>query len=301
MNTFSRTSIATLALIGVTAGWGLTFPLIKASTESLPPFHFIFFRFTVAGFALLMGAILAKKNVSPKSGSRDEWRAGLILGALLFSGFAFQTLGMQTTTASNAGFITGLSVVLVPLLSLGSGHRIGASSWIGIAVSTVGIGLLSLTDRFAFNPGDLLVLICAVAFALHILQVGKYSSRFDPLRITLIQILVGAGLAGVSAFLLERHRFDWSPLSSAVWVSLLFCGVFATAIAFWIQVAFQRYSTPVRTALIFTCEPVFAALFSSRISNEQLTTRQWAGGTLMVAAMLIAELGPQIWKPADRR
>lgn len=298
MKIASRTSIATLSLIGVTAGWGLTFPLIKSSTGSLPPFHFIFIRFLIAGISLLIGALVSRSRLLPEPGfRRKEWAAGLTLGALLFSGFAFQTIGMQHTTASNAGFITGLSVVLVPLFSIKSGSPVGVFSWIGIAISTLGISLLSLTEGFTFNQGDLLVLFCAIAFALHILMVGKFSARHDSFRLTLIQIFAGATLAGVSACYQENLPLIPSGLPAGVWMALLFCGTFATAIAFWIQVVFQRYSSPVRTALIFTCEPVFAAFFSIWISNEQLTARQMTGGALMVAAMLIAELGPQIRKP----
>jgi drug/metabolite transporter (DMT)-like permease len=298
MHSSSRASKATLALIGITAGWGLTFPLIKTSTESLPPFSFIFLRFLIAGLSLLTGAIVGGHSVLAARGKRKgEWLAGTILGTLLLLGFGFQTVGMQSTSASNAGFITGLSVVLVPILSLGSGQKVGVHSWIGILLSLLGISLLSLTETLSFSRGDLLVLVSAAAFALHILLVGRYSPRSDPLRLTLIQVFSGAGLSAVPAFLLERAAIPSGGLPYGVWASLLFCGVFATALAFWVQVTFQRDSTPVKTALIFSCEPVFAAVFSSYLSDEQLSARQLAGGALMVIAMLIAELGPQLWKP----
>jgi drug/metabolite transporter (DMT)-like permease len=298
MKSITNASKATLALIGITAGWGLTFPLIKAATASMPPFSFIFLRFLIAWLSLLIGAVAGGHSVLAATGKRkNEWTAGIVLGVVLSLGFGFQTIGMQSTSASNAGFITGLSVVLVPALSFGLGERIGVYSWIGILVSLLGIYLLSVTEALSFSSGDLLVLLSAIAFAFHILLVGKYSSRFDPFRLTLIQIFSGAILAAVPAFLIERTGISPGAFRPEVWGSLLFCGIFATAIAFWVQVAFQRDSTPVRTALIFTCEPVFAAVFSYYLSEEQLSARQLLGGTLMVAAMLIAEIGPHLRRP----
>lgn len=297
----TRRTRATLALISIALIWGLTFPLIKDSVQSIPAFTFLMLRFLIGAVFLevsrrtLPSFALFQASVKPYTST--ELRVGLFLGCVLFIGFAFQTVGMEYTTASNAGFITGLSVIIVPLLALLAGVKIAPLSWVGIGVSIWGICLLSLTPELSVNFGDLLILGCAFAFAFHILLVGKYSALFDPVKITLIQLWVGVVFSLACALIrelpwLEQLKYNLSSLSLFSVLSIIFCGIFASAVAFLVHLAVQKDSTPVRTALIFTCEPVFGALFSFLIVGEVLSTRQMWGGFLMVLAMLIAEVGP---------
>ncbi len=287
---------ALFALTLITLFWGLTFPVIKGSIQVIAPFTFIAIRFLIGWlFIHLVGKKFKKLDVRGKSSGRAEDRAGMILGVVLFAGYSLQTYGLQFTTSSNAGFLTGLSVVMVPIILKLNGHRVGIYSWIGIALSLIGIALLSLQEAMTLNPGDLLVIACAVAFGLHIVLVGHYSRQFNPIRLAKNQILVCGVLSILSALLLERRQFSLEQFKEIkVIASILFCGILATGTAFLVQNVFQKHTSAVKTALIFTSEPVFAAVFAILISSETMTMQQVVGGTLMIVAMIVAEVGPTL-------
>lgn len=288
-------SIAFAALIFVTAGWGLTFPLIKDSIESVRPFTFIAIRFVMAMSVLIAGR-LGFSALRPRNESKGiaEWAAGLMLGLVLFGTYSLQTIGMQETSSSSAGFLTGLSVVIVPLILLVVGVRIAVFSWIGIGLSIVGAGLLSLTESLTLGRGDLLVIGCAFTVALHIVLVGRFSRLFDPVRMTFIQIGFCLVLTAICAVLVEYKDFDPASYPASAWGAMAFCGVIATAVAYLVQNMAQAFVSPVKTALILTLEPVFGAIFSVLLLQESLRPLQWAGGGVMVMAMVIAEAGPLI-------
>ena len=281
----------------MTAAWGLTFPIIKDSVKSISPFSFVSIRFFIGSLFLWIGG---KKftSLAPAvpAKNRAEWISGVILGLVLFCGYSLQTIGLKYTSASNAGFITGLAVVMVPLIMIFSGNKIRWFTWFAIGMSTVGIALLSLGDSLSFGLGDLLILGCAFAFALHIVLVGKFSLIYDPVRMTNVQILVCAVVSGVFALLTESSELGISSFTQSTVLSLIFCGVVATALAFLVQSSFQRFSSPVKTALIFTCEPVFGAIFSVWIASEMLNFQQYFGGAMMVLAMVVGEIGPSLIK-----
>jgi drug/metabolite transporter (DMT)-like permease len=211
----------------------------------------------------------------------------VLVGLALFAGYAFQTFGLRETTPAKAGFITGLSVVLVPLgqaIFLRRPPR--RNSIVGVALATVGLAMLSLQPDLSISRGDLLVLGCAVAFAAHILLVGRYAPDWPPLRLALVQIVTVAVLSSAAALLLERP-IGWPP--GNVWFAAAFTGLLATALAFFVQSRAQQATSPTHTALIFAAEPVFAGLFSFLLIGEVLGLRQILGSALIVAGMLVSE------------
>jgi drug/metabolite transporter (DMT)-like permease len=293
---------ADTSLILVTLIWGSTFVLVKDLIREVPPLLFLAMRFALGAvtLALVMLAMRRWRGLS-----RTELIWGGVLGLALYAGYVFQTVGLQWTTASNAGFITGLSVVLVPLLTIPVLRQVPSVwAWLGVALATVGLALLSLqvSDRgdlhFSLNSGDAFVLVCAFAFALHILLVARVAPRTDPLRLAFVQVLVCGLLSVFTSMLLEKPV---SSLSIDVWAGTLFMGVAATALTITIQVSMQRFTSAVHTVLIFSLEPVFAAIFGVWLHGDRLQAIAWTGAALILAGMLVAELGGYLAKRAGAK
>ncbi|MGC9400410.1 MAG: DMT family transporter [Anaerolineae bacterium] len=275
---------ADLALVGVTLIWGSTFVVVKRSLESVGPLVFVAARFWTATL-ILWGA----SRMRPAPSSPHLWRDGVLTGLFLTLGFITQTVGLQSTAAGKAAFITGLSVVLVPVIAaLAFGTRPAPPALLGVVMAAVGLGLLTLNRRLRPAPGDLWVLACALAFALHILSTGRFTTRHDTRAFTLVQLLTVALLTTGAALFLERGSLLPPP---DVLPAVLYMGVVATALVFGTQSWAQRYTTPLHTALIFSLEPVFAALFAAFLGGERLTLREGLGGALVLGGMLVAEIG----------
>ena len=272
----------TAALVAVTAIWGATFPLVKVAVERAGVFGFNGVRFAVAAAAL---ALVARGRL--RCLGSDGWRHGGMLGVALFAGYALQTAGLQLTRASNAGFVTGMFVVFTPLLGALLLRRApGWAAAAGAALAFVGLSLLSLDDGFVPRSGDLLVLGCAVAFAFHIVGLGAWSARHDPVALTVVQlVVVGVGHAALVPLLPGPGRWD-----GFVVVALLVTALLASAAAFYVQTAAQRLIPPTRTAVILTMEPVFAGVFGFAFLGERLVARGWLGCALILAGMLLAEV-----------
>lgn len=263
--------------------------MVKSATEQVPVYAFNGVRFLLA--ATVLGA-LAGRGLTRLG--RAGWRRGAVLGGFLFAGYAFQTVGLQHTTASRAGFITGMSVVFVPVLSATLlRRRPTAPALAGVALATTGLALLSLSGSggggAATLYGDALVLACAVSFAAHIIGLGAWSDRHDPLPLATVQLLAAGALH--SAVALPTAGFGSAPAwSGEVLVALAVTGLLASAAAFWIQTAAQQVVSPTRIAIVFTMEPVFAGLFGYLLLGELLTAGGWVGSALILAGMLVAEL-----------
>lgn len=274
---------ADLGLLAVATIWGATFVMVKDALREAGPLTFLAVRFSLATLAFV--PLLARRRQAL------SWRvaaSGGAVGLLLFGGYAFQTAGLQFTSASKAGFITGLSVVFVPILSAAVLGR--PPDWltlVGVGLATVGLGLLSLGDNLALDVGDLLVLACAVCFALHIIAVGHFAPRLDVLGLTAAQILAAAFLNTAGAWLFESPRIAQMV---TILPAALFTGLFATVVAFYLQVHAQRFTTPTHTALIFSMEPVFAALFGYLLAGERLDSRGLVGCGLILIGMLGAQV-----------
>jgi drug/metabolite transporter (DMT)-like permease len=284
--TLSR-PLAELLLVTATLFWGATFPVVKDAIGEVPVLCFLWVRFALA--ALLL-ALLANRRLLTLG-----WkgvRYGVLLGTLLFGSYLFQTFGLELTTASNAGFLTGLNVVWVPLLAgslLRKPPTFGAR--IGVVLALFGLFLLTWHTPWRLNPGDALVVVCSVFVALHVLGLDAWTEGFDGLALTCVQITTMALLGLLGSLLFEP--VSWPRLWSGSLVSaLLITAVFATVYTFWVMTSFQRLTTPTRAALIYTLEPVFAALFSIWLHGDQLGLLGWFGGALIVLGMLVAEVTP---------
>lgn len=292
-----RRMLADGALLVVTAIWGLTFVMVRDAVHAYPVFAFLATRFALALVGLL--PILVWRRHRLRLASRGprlarQLAAGVLIGLALFAGYAFQTTGLLYTTPAKAGFITGLSVVIVPVLGvIFLRERLHPAVVAGVAVALAGLSLLSLSgvrSLAAVNPGDLLVLACAVSFAGQIVLVGRFAPRMNALLLTTAQIATVALLAAIISLVWERPPI-WPPRGQPLFAAL-FTGLLATALAFGVQTAAQRFTSATHAALIFATEPVFAALGSFLLIGEVLSLPEWLGCGLILAGMLLAELGP---------
>ncbi|MBN2027823.1 MAG: DMT family transporter [Actinobacteria bacterium] len=282
----SRARQAELSLIAITVIWGLTFSMVKETLEVIPPFVFMSYRFALA--FLVMAAVCGRRIARL---DRSTAAAGLLLGIFLYGAYSFQTFGLQYTTAGNAGFITGLFVVFVPILStVILRKRPGMRSVLSVIVATIGLGLLSLQPGLKVNSGDILVLACAFTYSLHIIFMDRFVERYDLLLLTLLQMGVVAVLQTGSAFIFEDFVF---PTDGYSWLTIVVCGVFASALAFFVQAWAQREISPVRTSVVLIMEPVFSVFFGIILLGETLSWRGWLGCALMLAGMLITEIRPE--------
>jgi drug/metabolite transporter (DMT)-like permease len=276
-----------LALLTAAAIWGLTFPIVKDALDDIPTFEFLAIRFTIA--TVVLAAIFPR---SARTALRTGWRAGLLAGVLLALGHAFQTLGLERTLSTNAGFITGLYVVFTPLLAAIALRRLPhAAAVIGVLLTTTGLALMSLRfteGRPSFNAGDLLVLVCAVMYAGQIVTLARYASEFDPIALTIQQLGVTA------AFFVVTSPFEElaAPTGSDVWIAILATALGSSVYGISVQTWAQRRISPTRAAVIFSMEAPFAALAAFLLADERLTSRAWFGAALILAGMLIVELRP---------
>jgi len=278
----SRSQWADFSLLLVTLVWGSTFVIVKWAIEDLPPLPFLAIRFALAFISLLPFLYFQKAHIS-----KGTLLKGVALGCLLFSGYAWQTVGLQYTTASNAGFITGLSVVFVPALVALTTRKFPSPGLIlGILSALVGLALLSLGDQFQLNKGDLMVLFCALSFALHIFFVGRYAPQTNATVLASAQILTVSVLSGIFSIFLPQSTMHFS---TNVWVALLVTAIPATSLAFFAQSKMQQFTTATHTALIFSMEPVFAAFSAFFLAGEILTPKALLGAGLVLVGMLISE------------
>lgn len=276
---------ADLALLAVAAAWGLTFPLGKIVLGTLPPFTYLAARFSVA--AVVLVASLPRRH-NPPSG--QAWTAAVGVGIVLFLGYALQTVGLRFTTASKAGFITGLSVAMIPVISAVWLRKAPRPTVLaGIGAATVGLALLTLNESLAVGRGDLLVLGCAVCFATHIVLVGRLAPRLDHVTMATAQVVPVAVLSLLAAFV-ERPLPAVAAAGAPIWFMIAFMAVTATVAAFLVQMWAQRFTTASHTGLMFTFEPVAAAVAAYLALGEVLTGRQAWGAGLILAGIVMADL-----------
>jgi drug/metabolite transporter (DMT)-like permease len=274
---------ADLSLLIVVIVWGYTFVAIKNALAGITPFNFIAIRFTIA---LLILLVVFRKRLSGLD--KFTFLRGSIVGIFLFFAYAFQTVGLKYTTASNAGFITGFSVVLVPVfLALILKARPSAESIIGVSCAIAGLFFLSYNEGYVINRGDILVFFCALAVAFHILSVGHYTKKTDSILLTIVQIAVVTILSIICALLFEEPAV---PGDAVVWEAIFITSIFATVGAYLIQNIMQRFTSSTHTALIFSGEPVFAGIFGYCLLGERLGGWSVLGCTLILAGMVISEL-----------
>jgi len=273
-----------LALVFVAVIWGLTFPVVKDAVAEYPTFSFLTVRFAIASVAFAL--------IFPRSLRKFSWnavRAGIVAGVFISLGYIFQTLGLELTGATRAGFITGMAVVMTPILQVIVLRKIPhIYSLGGVALATAGLWLLSADSAGGgWNSGDTLVLIGAVCFACHWIVLGKVSASHPVDVLTLVQLMVASAMAGVMTLFTEPLV---APSGTALWGSLLLTGVLASAVAFGIQTYALRHISPTRVALIIINEPVFAGVFGFLLLGEVLGVEGWIGSGFILGGMLLSEV-----------
>ncbi|MFX1554623.1 MAG: DMT family transporter, partial [Promethearchaeota archaeon] len=281
-----RDIIAIFLLILTTVLWGTSFIITKNITQEVPIFLYLGLRFLIAflGFIPFFPRL---KNLNKKI-----FIMGLITGMFYFIGIVFQTYGLQfqSTTAGKAGFITGLSTVIVPFLTwIGFKKRPQIRVWLAVILSVVGMAFLLLEGESGFIIGDIFVLICAFFFALYIVLNDKYVRLTDIYLYSIIQVLMISASSFICS-LLFREKYDLLAYPLPFWIVMIYMGIAVMTLTIIFQNWAQQYQGPTQTAIIFTLEPVFAALFGFFIGNEMFSLFGWVGCVLIFAAILITVL-----------
>lgn len=283
--TSRRTSLlASAALLAMTASWGSTFFLIRDLLERVPTLDFLAVRFLIATVAMLLVAPRAVARLSPESR-----RHAMVLGAIYGVAQILQTSGLAHTPASVSGFITGMYVVITPLLAaVLLRTRIGALTWAAVALAAVGLGVLTL-QGLSLGYGEGLTLLSAVLYALHIVGLGAWSDPRQALGMSIVQIGVIALLCSIATV----PDGVVLPSGAADWASVIYMALVAGAAAMLAQTWAQAHLPPTRSAIIMSMEPVFAATFAVWLGGEPATSRMLGGGLLVLTAMLLVELAPR--------
>jgi drug/metabolite transporter (DMT)-like permease len=282
--------LSELALIGIASIWGLTFVMVQDAIRELPTMAFLAYRFIPA--SLIVAVIFhARLRAMPAAG----WRAGLLMGVFLTGGYIFQTLGLEETTASNTGFITGLFVVLTPVLgAIFLRQSIPLVAWLAAGVAMIGLWLLAGAGTDFDFRGDGLVLVCAFSLAAHILATANAVKRFDVGALLAIQL----GTVGAVSLAIAAVAGDLEPpQGSTVWSALIVTSLIASALGFFVQTFAQQHAPPARTALILAAEPAFAGLFGWLLNDERLSATGWLGAALIMTAIVSVEIIPRFRPP----
>lgn len=273
--------MAITLLVGVTAVWGWTFLSVKDAVLKMPVMDFLAIRFTIATVIMVL--------IRPKAVfriTRRQLRHGIILGILLGAAYIAQTFGLQITSPATAGFITGIAVVLTPVVAwLVLKEKIRFATWIAVVLATIGLALLSL-HGWEFGRGELLVLLCACCLAGHITGLGRWAPLHEPYGLATVQIAVTA----VMCFAAAAPDGIIIPPNYTVWTTIGVTAIFATALAFVVQTWAQKLISSTQTAVILTMEPVFAGLFATAFGGEVLGPRTIIGAICVIIAMLIVQL-----------
>ena len=275
-----RNGLGVAALLVVTIAWGASFVAMKPAMEKIAIYDFLAIRFTIA--AILM--IIAKPKVL-RAFKGDTLKYGIILGIILGFSYVTQTIGLTLSTAAITSFITGLYVILTPVLVwIFFKKKPRGIVAVGALLATVGLGFITIKEA-SFDFGQIWTILCALGFALHIVGLGRWSPGKDVYALTVIQLTTVAVVCWIGA---APDGID-QPVDGEVWFAILFTAVFATALAFFIQTWAQSIMDASRVAIILTMEVVFAALTSVAVGQEVLSIQVIFGGSLMLAAMLLIE------------
>ncbi len=286
----SRQLKADLSILSITVIWGSSFIIMKNISENIPAYAYLTLRFTVAG--LILSLIFFKHLINIKW--KSMW-SGTIIGFFLYAGMMLQVLGLQTTSASNSAFITGLNVVMVPFISATLlKKRPPVNATIGVVLATLGLFVLKGFTG-VWGIGDTYTLMCALCFAFQIIFIDKFASDVDTYQLAIVQIVSAAVFYAITWVVVDVAA---SPapiiLDSAIILAILYTGALGTAFGFGVQTLAQKYTTPTRTALIIACEPVFGAFFAFIVPNakgetEPLTLGTILGCLLILTGMFITE------------
>jgi drug/metabolite transporter (DMT)-like permease len=281
--------------------WGLGFVAQRLGMEHMGPYTFNGLRFLLGALSLLPLLWWLKSRQPTQPRAEDNPRllliGGTLAGGVLFCAASLQQVGLLYTTAAKAGFITGLYIILVPVLGLALRHKTGANTWVGALIAMVGLYVLSVTDDFTIGYGDLLQVIGALFWAIHLLVLDHYSNRVAPIRLAGVQFVVCGLLSLGTAFVIETPT-----LSGAVagWQALLYAGLVSVGIGYTLQVVGQRGAHPAHAAIILSLETVFAAIGGVLLLGEILDERAVIGCILMLIGMLLSQIRLRWWWKSRR-
>ncbi len=267
----------------LTVIWGLSFTLVKTALADISPILFLAIRFWLGSLLLVPFLVsrLSKINIS-------VLKRGSLLGIFMFLGMTFQTIGLKYTTASKSGFITGMAVLIVPILVVIIEKKLPKkSSLAGVVLATAGIFLLTHPGDMAFNKGDFYTLLCAVCFAFQIIFIEILVRKGEEIMLAFLMLLVTAILASCSVFIFKEYQIS---ITANMVFSLLCVSIFSTALGFWMQIYWQPKTSATAAAVIYTMEPVFALIFAVLLLGEAITGTGLLGGGFIVCGMLVAEL-----------
>jgi drug/metabolite transporter (DMT)-like permease len=285
----TRSFVCAFGLIFVTIIWGFAFVVVKNSLDYVPPLYMMAFRFTIASVVLAL-LFLPKFKLLDKS----TFFHGMILGIFLFAAYAFQTVGLQFTTAGKNAFLTTTYVMMVPFLNWFF-HK-SKPSWncvLAAIIALAGIGLLSLQGDFSMNHGDVLTIICGFFFAVHIIFISRYTQTQDPVLLTILQLAFSALFSWIFAPFTDGSFPLQETLRTDVIVSMLYLGLFSTLLCFLLQNVCQKYLRASTTSLLLSFESVFGVIFSIIFLKEILTAKMIVGCVLIFFALVLSEVD---WK-----
>lgn len=273
--------------------WGFSFVAQRVGMRYVGPFTFNAVRFALGSIVLIPFAVAALKRRSSQKTDNGTWKriallGGAVAGTVIFIGVSFQQTGIQYTTAGKAGFITGLYVVLVPVLGLAIGRRTSTGTWIGVLLAAIGLYLLSFTGVFSISKGDLIVLGGTVFWAVHVLLISVLIHRTDAVLLAMIQFAACALLSFAAALIFEK--IEIAGIISAT-VPILYGGLMSVGVAYTLQVIAQRRTPPAHAAIILSLETVFAALGGWIVLGEVIPARGLAGCALMLLGIIVSQVG----------
>lgn len=270
-------------LLMVSLFWGSSYVLTKFGLEIFEPFNLTALRFIIAFgvSAPIFGKRIIKAGI-------NTYKYAFILAFILFMVFIFMTFGLKFTTASNAGFLASLSVIIIPIISFFIlKQRIEKRVLLGVGIAAIGIALLTLDAKFRINFGDILYLGCATLYAVHVVATGVFTRNVDSVALGILQLGFVALLNTVVSVATETMIF---PKDIRAWIIILALSIPCTAVGYIVQTTVQRHSDATRTGLILSLEPVFSAIFAYLFLREQLILRNYLGAAILMAGILVAEL-----------
>lgn len=286
-----------LLLLVASVIWGSTFVAQSLAAGHIRPFTFQFVRSLLGAAALLPAIVLAEKRNKKKKGPAPSpapasghllLKGGLACGAALFVATNLQQFGLEESGAGKAGFITALYILIVPLLGLFLGQKVRPVLWVSVGIAGAGLYLLSIKEGFHIATGDLLLMLCALAFAVQILLVDHYGMRISAMKLCCLQFLVSGLLSGGLMLLFERPE---PRRILAAWGPLLYAGVLSSGVAYTLQIFGQRTTPPAIASLMMSLEAVFAVLTAILVLGQMPSPREWLGSALMFGAILLAQRG----------
>lgn len=284
---------ADLILLSITVFWGASFPIMSIALKYIPPFSFLSLRYLISALILLPFGLRSIKHIS-----KDTIKAAFFIGLSLFLGSGLQLLGLLYTSPSKSGFLTGLNVIIVPLIIIVIYKKVPEFKTIfGVILSIMGLAFMSYDGSFTLNIGDILTILCAIAFAAQILLVDKYSNNCDIFLLTSLEMLIVGLLGLIPAIYYENMNIVINKISVS---SILYLALFCTVYAYFLQNKVQKYTEPTHAAIIFLAEPVFGAIFSIFI-GDKLGGNTFIGCILILIGMVSINMSWNIKKLFNKR